>query len=214
MLLERQHLNSNKNICYIVGAGEFYDNKFITQDGDVLIAVDGGYDTLVELGIKNIDYLIGDLDSIKPSAQYNFANKIIKLPTNKDDTDMLYALKFALKIGYSKFRIYGAFGGRIDHLLANIQCLTFLSDKDVIMYGNQVKLTAIKNSSMAFDENNKGLISIFSLSNQSENVNIDGLKYEIHGKTLTNQFPIGVSNEFVGQKASISVKNGILLICF
>ena len=51
------------SICYIVGAGEFY-GELAPKKGDLIIAADGGYDTLRELGI-DCHLLLGDMDSRK-----------------------------------------------------------------------------------------------------------------------------------------------------
>jgi len=38
------------------------------------------------------------------------------------------------------------------------------------------------------------------------------MKYPLENAVLTNEFPIGIDNEFIGQPASISVKQGTLLV--
>ena len=47
--------------------------------------------------------------------------EIVRLPAEKDDTDMVAALRLGLARGYRDFRLYGAAGGRIDHTIANLQ---------------------------------------------------------------------------------------------
>lgn len=39
-----------------------------------------------------------------------------------------------------------------------------------------------------------------------------GLKYLLDNVTVKLEFPIGVSNEFIGEDAEIAVENGMLLI--
>ena len=34
------------------------------------------------------------------------------------------------------------------------------------------------------------------------------MKYELNNYTLTNDFPIGISNEFIGEEALIRVEDG------
>ncbi len=41
-----------------------------------------------------------------------------------------------------------------------------------------------------------------------------GFKYVVENVTLNNSTPTGLSNEFVGSAADISVKNGVLLLIY
>ena len=53
---------------------------------------------------------------------------------------------------------------------------------------------------------------MFSLSDKSKGVTIKNLKYSLDNAELTNSFPLGISNEFLGKKSSITVKDGMLLL--
>lgn len=57
----------------------------------------------------------------------------------------------------------------------------------------------------------RGYLSLFSLGEKAEGVNIRGMKYELNDATVTNDFPIGISNEFMGQEATVSVRQGQLM---
>ena len=46
----------------------------------------------------------------------------------------------------------------------------------------------------------------------AEGVDLEGLYYPLKDGTLTAGFPLGVSNHFTGKEATISVKNGSLLV--
>ena len=59
-----------------------------------------------------------------------------------------------------------------------------------------------------------GYVSVIAHSERAEGVWLKGLKYELQDAVLTNSYPLGVSNELIGKEASISVKNGTLLIVF
>ena len=39
------------------------------------------------------------------------------------------------------------------------------------------------------------------------------LKYSIQDAEMKMEFPIGISNEFIGQESMIEVKDGMLLLC-
>ena len=60
---------------------------------------------------------------------------------------------------------------------------------------------------------NTGYSSVFSLSEISRGVTLKGLMYTLEKGELRNDFPLGVSNEFIiDEEASVSVEDGTLLI--
>ena len=200
------------HICYIFGALGTSIADFKPQKNDLIIAADGGYNTLTKLNIKP-DLVVGDFDSLGEIPENE---NIIKHPVKKDDTDTLLAVKIGLEKGYKTFVIYGAVGGRLDHTVATIQTATFVAENGGIAYiydGNHT-VTAIKNSSINFKDNAKGYISIFALSGIAKGVSIKGLLYELNNAEITPHFPIGVSNEFIGKESKLSVTDGILTIIF
>ena len=54
--------------------------------------------------------------------------------------------------------------------------------------------------------------SAFAFGKEAEGVTIRGLEYECEGVTLTPEFPLAVSNRFVGKVGYVEVKCGALLI--
>ena len=198
------------NICYIIGACRtelpIQINK---NDGDMVICADGGYN-LIE-NKEEIDILLGDFDSIQDLPQ---CSNIIKYPVEKDDTDLFIAYKTAQKQGFTEYALYGGIGGRLDHTIANMQMLISMAKKTPTAFfiGDGVIITAIHNSSMVLPAKSEGIISVFCMGDTAEGVNIEGLKYSVKDGKLTNEFPLGVSNEFVGKKAKISVQQGTLIV--
>ncbi|MBO5551505.1 MAG: hypothetical protein J5966_06055, partial [Lachnospiraceae bacterium] len=55
-------------------------------------------------------------------------------------------------------------------------------------------------------------LSVFSLTEKSSRVTIKGTKYECENIEMTNTFPMGISNEWAGREARISVEKGMLMI--
>ena len=202
----------NSRICYIVGAGEFFGFDTIPDSTDFVIAADAG---LKYLEAENIgaNLAIGDFDTLCEVPNHP---NVIKLSCEKDDTDTLAAIREGIKLGYDTFFLYGCTGGRVEHTLANIQTLKCLSKegKRGFLFGKDSIMTTITNDKFDFLVHNSGYVSVFSLTNQAKGVFLKGLKYELTNATLTNDFPIGVSNEFAGTKSSIEVKDGTLLIVF
>jgi len=198
--------------CIVVGAGIHYNHKPLPAPGDIVIAVDGGYEYLQRIDI-HADVIIGDFDSLSVRPQHP---NIIELAKEKDDTDMLAALKFGLHKDCLTFHIYGGTGGRIDHTIANLQCLAYLSLQGAqgFLYGKDCIMTCIRNGSMAFDSSYRGTVSVFSHSDAAKGICLDGLKYRLHNAELNNFYPLGISNEFIGIDSCISVKDGMIIIIF
>ena len=197
--------------CYIAGAGEFCE-RVLPEKGDYIIAADAGYDALVSRGIMP-DLVVGDFDSLGKVPEHP---NIVRSPVEKDDTDMMLAVKQGLKLGYEMFTINGGLGGRLDQTLANIQILSYLAENGArgTLLGQGICVTAIKNSEISFnsDEAHEGAISIYCAGGKAEGVTLKGLKYPLVNATITNYYPIGVSNEFTGAPAVVKVNNGTLII--
>ena len=207
--------------CIIIGAGDLTVGSLpYNPDTDYVIAADGG---LMYCGVLELepDLILGDFDSLDgeyteavESIKTKLPEKVITLPVEKDDTDMLAAVKYGLNLGYRSFRLYGANGGRLEHTIANIQVLKYLKEQDSVGYimdGNGMILLA-QNETISFRDTMEGYVNIFSLNEKAHGVTIRGLKYELSDTTLTNAMPLGISNEFVGVQSEISVKDGTLLI--
>ena len=196
-------------VCYIFAALETKTLSYIPNKQDYVIAADKGLDNLKKIGIKP-DVIIGDFDSLGfvPSGE-----NIKRLPVEKDDTDVGFAVNYAFELGYKEFVIYGAIGGLLDHTVANLQLSAYISSKGgkSVFVGDNVFVTSITNDTLKIS-NGKGRLSVFALSDKAEGVFLSGLKYPLENAVIENTFPIGVSNEFTDKSAKIAVKNGTLLI--
>jgi len=204
-----------KAICHIFAAGD-YNGNFIKGSDDIVIAADAGYNHLVKLGIEP-DILLGDFDTIG-NIPSNLQN-VIRFPTVKDYTDTHLAINEGVTRGYTSFAIYGAIGGkRLEHTIANLQlaCDCVKKGYDIFLTNGETYVYPLHNSSIEFDAQQSGIISVFCMCDKASGVTIKGLKYELYDAVLTNNFPVGVSNEFIGNKAFVSVNDGTIIVmsCF
>lgn len=199
------------NKCFVVGAGDFFGLLIRPEAGDLIIAADGGYDHLKREKIEP-DIVVGDFDSRDGNIPDH--PNVIMLDVQKDDTDIAHAVGIGLERGYRDFRIFGGTGGRESHTIANMQMLTGLAKKGAHawLYGRDSVITVIHNDSLMFSEVTEGMVSVFSLSDRAEGVDILGMKYTMQDGVLTNDTALGVSNMLIGKEAHISVKKGTLLI--
>lgn len=196
--------------CRIFSAGDYNPavKKYISAD--LTIAVDAGYNFTCDAGIEP-DIVLGDFDSLGFVPK---AKEIIRHPVMKDDTDTLLAVRTGLRRGCDVFYIYGGLGGRLDHTLANIQTLKFISDHGAkgFLIGVSENVTVLKNETAFFYPCTDGLISVFAFDGDAFGVTLDGLLYPLTNAHLTEGLPIGVSNEFTGVSATVSVTNGSLAV--
>lgn len=207
-----------KGKCIVIGAGDLSPVRVRAEEKDCVIAVDGGLGYARLLGLEP-DLLIGDFDSVSEEeaaeveALEQLPGRVIRLPEEKDDTDMLAALKEGLARGYREFRIYAGMGGRFDHTFANIQCLLFLKNQGATGYlvDGMGMMLVIRNEAVHFQKNVEGILSLFSLVEETRGVTIEGMKYSLKDAVIRNDFPIGVSNLFIGEEAMVSVEDGSLI---
>ncbi len=205
----------NMGKCIIIAASDFDQKLLIKENNDFLIVADAGYDNfkkITNLNNKDINLLIGDFDSLKEIP--NDVN-IRKLNPIKDDTDVLDAIKYALDLGYKEFELYGCVGGRVEHSLANISALAFIKfngGHGRIINDKQI-IELLEEEDIEFDEHNEGYISVFAFSEKAK-VSIHNMKYNLNEQVLSNDFPLGIDNEFIGKQSKIEVHSGKVLIIY
>ena len=201
--------------CYIVGAGAFSPRGFTPSSDDYVIAADGGFSALKALGIYP-KLLLGDFDSLGaiPEALPK-AVRVLRYPVEKDDTDTGLALREGYQMGYRSFSLYGCGGGRLDHLLANMQSMARYCKLGarLRLIDLDYDLFALHNESMTLPQRPEGtLVSVFCHGDAAEGVTLKGLQYPLKNATLTCDVPLGVSNHFTRERAEISVANGTLFV--
>ncbi len=196
--------------CRILGAASF-DGFFYPVPYALTIAADGGYTHAKKAGLQP-DIVVGDFDSLG----YIPENEtIVRHPVMKDETDLLLAADLGLAQGCDTFFIYGGTGGaRPAHTIGNIQILLYLAKRHAhgFLVGPKETMTVIYNEALSFDQKAEGMVSVFSLSDESRGVCERGLLYSLEAATLTHDYPLGISNQFQKKDALLSVKQGALLI--
>ncbi|NLN04578.1 MAG: thiamine diphosphokinase [Clostridiaceae bacterium] len=203
--------------CVIITAYNDYliKESIEIEKGDFIICADAGYELARRENIVP-RVIVGDFDSLESEVNVSGHSllDVVCLPMEKDDTDTLFCLKYGLEKGFKEFVIVGGFGGRSDHTYANIQTLAYGCAKGVSvrMQDKKNMFTIISNTEIKVPKREKATLSVFAYSDVCTGVSLKGVKYELDDHTLTNRFPLGVSNEFVEDEATISCKSGMLLV--
>ncbi len=182
--------------------------RVLPVDVDLTIAADSGYATAKKLGITP-DITMGDFDSYRDALPTGM--NVLRVACEKDVTDTMLACEYAKEHGCRYITIIGGTGGRIDHSLSNVLYLEGLRREGV-----RVKLTDGENTvQMILDEtvtvqNDGGYFSVFALDTCV--VTQTGCKYPLDRAQLIRQMPYAVSNEVVGEYATVSVEGIAILV--
>ena len=196
--------------CLIISGGTFRRLPAELRRAEYVIACDRGYLHAERMGIIP-DLIVGDFDSA-PAPETTIPTE--RAPSEKDDTDTMLAARRAVKRGCGEAVICCCFGGRLDHTLANLQAAAWLAQQGVSvrMTGADAEAYVFTSGTRRVPRRDGWSLSLFSLTDRCEGVSIRGAKYNGEDMTITNTFPIGVSNRWTEEKAEISVRQGILLI--
>ena len=194
------------NICYIVGAGDNRATSFLPLEGDLVIAADGGLETLQKLHITP-HLILGDFDSLGYLPQ---GANVIRHPVRKDETDLMLACREGLERGYTRFAIYGGLGGmRLSHTVANLQTLRWLLGQGAegVLHGDGCRVYLLKTGVHSFPADTVGHLSLLAATEEAV-VTVKGASYEGEGLRLTGDYPLGVSNSFMGREVTVTVTAG------
>lgn len=192
-----------------------FNQFFFDNPKAKLLIADGGLNHLKSLKDKIvIDYLAGDFDSAQNIDDYNIL-KITKFNPEKDFTDFQLVLEECLLENLSKIAIFGATGGRLDHFLANYEnCISYCNKGLNIDIITDEQIFIFRNDSFSLDLKLNKTISIFSGTQQIDNLTLSGFKYILKNYNLVRSFPIGVSNVVTKAKQGFDFKKGVLVVIF
>ncbi len=206
----------NGGKCLIIAGGEPCSMP-AAEDFSLIIAVDKGMEYAKEAGIMP-DILIGDFDSVDPlvleEAGNSLSVKTIILPEHKNDSDLQSAVKHALEQGFKELVICCVMGGRLDHMIANLQVASYAVHRGATCHliGENDEAFVFSNKIMFFPRREGFSFSVFALSDRCEGVDISGARYTVSGFSLTNNLSRGLSNEWASDQITISVKKGVLAV--
>ncbi|MCE4956788.1 thiamine diphosphokinase [Macrococcoides caseolyticum] len=199
-------------LCTKLGVSTAYLNEHQTDDW---IGIDYGALMLVKAGIRPIA-AFGDFDSVSADERMLIESviDIEYLPAEKNETDLEVGVQYAKSLGYDKVYIHGATGGRLDHFLGNLQTLIhpdiLLSESDFIIVDDYNEIQVLPTGTHVIEKSqNKKYVSFIPV-NDGVILTIDGLKYETERLEVNMGYTRTVSNEFVTDRAEITVEQGMV----
>lgn len=180
------------------------------RDTQLVICADTAYQEAEAIGCMP-DVVIGDFDHERiPPAN---CGKIVRVPAEKDDTDTMLCIKYALDAGADEIVIIGGIGGRLDHTVANLQSLAYAESHGVSAVLMDSRNEArILSGHVRIPKKSDSYLSVFAYGGVCHGVSETGVRYPLYDAELTPDFPLGVSNEITDEYADIEVKEGRLLL--
>jgi thiamine pyrophosphokinase len=203
------------NKAVLIGGGDILEYQSVAariHPDDFIVAADSGYDHCRQLGITP-DLLVGDFDSIQSSPPLTIPR--LPFPPEKDYTDTTLALETILDRGYRKILLTGMLGGRLDHTLANLQSLAHLSTLGVdaqLTDGRTEAYAVSGGGALGLPPREGFYFSLLAFSGVCAGVTIRGGKYPLEDYDLRFDEPRAISNEFVGEYVSITVRDGTVVV--
>lgn len=181
---------------------------------DTIICADGGANAAFTVKVKP-DLVIGDNDSLDSKTEELIRkNKIQKItfPKDKDQTDSELALNYALKRGFTNLILVGFAGDRIDHVLALLFYVTsYTKNVEITLLTQTQNIYLLKSTHVNLTGKTGDFVSLLPLE-KNVRVTTSGLKYSLKNTSLPLAKTIGVSNEFLKEKARVKADGKLLVI--
>ncbi|MFT9388652.1 MULTISPECIES: thiamine diphosphokinase [Leuconostoc] len=199
------------------GPTELWPDNLFEEPG-LWIGADRGAWRLYQHGMAMM-MAVGDFDSLAASELATLqahlqANEIIHVQAEKDETDTELALRYAQEQKPDQIKVFGATGGRVDHLLSNLWLMadpvfhdivektTFIDRLNTVSYVQPGEKTVRKVPHTKY----LGFMPI----NDVADFHIIDAKYPL---ALTeNVAKMWSSNEFKTDVVHISLKTGIVMV--
>ena len=199
--------------CVIIGGAviENYDaiRKYL-KENDFNIFCDCGLRHQAALNIP-ANLIVGDFDS-HPAPDTD--TETITLPREKDDTDTVFAVKEAIRRGFSDFLLIGVCGGRLDHTLGNVSILLMLHSKGLRgKIIDDYSEMEILDSETKYIDDSYPYFSLLNIDGTCRGVYEKNAKFPLENAEIDAEYQYGISNEPLPEKtAEVSVTEGRALL--
>ena len=199
--------------CVIVGGADINNYEYIRsclREDDFIVFCDSGLKHLESLQVRP-GLIVGDFDSHNNP---HLDVETIVLPCEKDDTDTVFAMKEAMKRGYTEFLLIGVVGARLDHTLGNVSILLYLDENNakgkIIDDYSELEIVSDR---PAFITDNYSYFSLLNISGIARGVTIENAKYPLDNAEIKYDYQYGISNEVNrGEVAKVTIRDGKLLL--
>ncbi len=190
----------------------------LLRPDDALFAADGGTHHLLALGLTP-SAIIGDLDSLSEADQRRMTAKgarLVTYPADKNQTDLELALEHVLQQGFTEVTIVGALGGRLDQTLGNLALLSnrWRSPEQAldVRLDDGVEEVFFARGKFQVRGAAGDTVSLIPWGTPVTGILTEGLRWPLRSETLYPDKTRGISNELLGEAATVSFESGLLLV--
>lgn len=209
--------------CIIIANGQIDDYQdikgsidSIRDDDTIIVAADGGSKHLDKLRIEP-DFIVGDLDSSDAYEKLRDKYKnteFVLFDAEKDYTDMELAIETAKQNGAVEIYIYGSLGNRMDHTFGNVLLLKYMHDNNIKGYiiDELNCIEYLSNEEKVMDIEGYKYFSFVPIEGDIKSITLLDMKYPLNKKYVEFGSTLGISNEIIGDKAKVILKDSSALI--
>jgi thiamine pyrophosphokinase len=194
---------------FVLGAAPLgkpdYVSGYLRPD-DMVLCADGGLRHARALGLRP-HALIGDADSGGRWPPPGVS--VIRLPREKNQTDLQACLDYGLQNGCDEFLLLGCGGGpRLDHFLGNLGLLEYCAERDaraqIVDARHEIRLHT--GGLMVIPDPDAFMyLSIIPLDVHVSGVTLRGLRFPLTDAELRRTETLGLSNEPLGTGALVEI---------
>jgi thiamine pyrophosphokinase len=195
---------------------------------DLVIAADVGALLAEPLGLR-LDLIVGDGDSLGEAALAGFEARgvaVERSPADKDSSDTELALIAAAGRAADEVTVLGAFGGRLDHALANVWILAHpaLAGRTVSLLDGRSRVRLLSAAGAPASATPAGLdlvgrpgdlVTLLPFDGPATGVTTSGLRWPLVEASLPAGFSRGLSNEILpaeGKPPRVELGGGQLIV--
>lgn len=208
-----------KTIALVAGGPKenLADLTIFNQREIMWVGIDRGVRYIEEAGFTPAN-AFGDFDSISSEEHKKLKKDLPHLstyPSEKDQTDTEIALEWAINQKPDQIYLFGATGGRIDHMLANLYLLikspSTLSKIELIDRQNHITLYG-PGTYKVKRKNELRYISFIALTPDVIGLTLEGFKYPLKNCHIRLGSTLCISNELIYEVGTFSFLDGILIM--
>lgn len=194
---------------------DLHKARLLLRADDYIICADGGTRHALALD-RQPNLIVGDMDSISKERWQELQTNGVNIelyPPDKNETDLELALERAAGLDPGEILIVGALGGRLDQTIAN---LAILSDTRQMRFDIRLD-DGVEEAFFCRDRTqihgrSGDIVSLIPWGGDVSGIQTQGLRWPLNRESLFPEKTRGISNEMLGDVASVSIESGLLLV--